>query len=558
MRQLLKLSFAMGITLSACAPAGKGTQPSGKTYSGQSSQDASVETDEAKDPIIPVTGSILSAKPFSTLRSKLIQDGFTFTFAAVSFAEKADYRFRGRFLYDENLSEIPNRLRDQLANLCESLGAHSEGEDLVLSWRTHYSQTKVKALSELIARGHRSLACVLELENSSRESAYLAFDPVPSLAKTYIGVDVTASRNLSGLMLLSERMLDLRGERLLRLDSENRGYDSLPALASRSQVPIYTPEKGNLCVLANGSNSNLLNPNEAKNFTASFQGAKIRAIEAIPINGKILPSCEKVQLVPSEQSLEIGLTCGSYLQTKLEGLEAGCQWRVTVENLSDPEDEGTGIVSLPKVALRSAGAKTWALGKDTVAQSSRNPIRLKSIQLNGFTDIQLSFLEKAFDVILELAPEIYQSDFENYMRSATLGTSGSCSQPGVMGFASVGGNSITLCQYMFGGGIDSPASVVGAAHTILHEVRHARGYYHDIDRPAYEPCRGTAYANLFDHNIVVTCDKAYCSLLKSAAEGSYLNDINYSLRSDERRFQGLCKEWQNNLGFSDERIKLGR
>ncbi|RZA22893.1 MAG: hypothetical protein EOP10_14190 [Proteobacteria bacterium] len=509
----------------------------------------------------PAQGKILRAQPLVIASSEVIQDAFDYTLGSLDVTPVANgiYTLKGRYLYASRLSELTGSSALILAQLCQAMGIYSDGTGTRVWWRSHHTQARMEALASAVAAGHRDLHCVMHIENQNGLPFYLSFDPLPVSDADVLGSAVAKKAVQSSLMMLNVKSgLVLAPLALLKIVDLNPQFDTVRALGASSHTPLYSMETGAPCAFAAGSQTVVSNTDLLKQSSVSFEGVQLKAATPVAIAGKRLKACSGVSIQFKDDQAQFGFTCGTYQATKNEGLEAGCQWGVLLGNDKDPEDEITVTLGMPRLSYLGSMSRGWMSGKDAVVKSPINPIRLKSIALNGFSVSQLSFLEKAFDVILEVSPDVYRQDFAGYMKSASLGTTGACAQPGVMGYASVGGNSITLCQYMFGSGVDSPSAVVGAAHTIVHEVRHARGFFHDIDRPAYEPCGGTAFANVFDHNIVAVCTSAFCPLLKSSAEGSYLNDINYSLKGDDRRFLGLCKQWQTNMGFTDARVRAGR
>lgn len=512
-------------------------------------------------PDVDIEVGKVEAQKLAFSDARLIQDGLDYTQAAVEITAsgKGPYTLKGRYLFDSQLSSLDSAQAKVLGELCQSILVSGEGNTLKVSWRSHYSQQKKEALEAALSAGHKSTSCVAVLKDENDASVYLQFDPMPIAASGMLGsADAKKAVETGVMMLVSSPNLSFQDSSLGKLSDANPSFDSIKSITAKALLPLVSKEIGAACAYQSGSTSAVSNPNNAKDFTAQLDGVTIKSATPVAVAGKILKSCANVQVVANGSQAALAFTCGVYQETKNEGLEAGCQWTLAVENPSDKEDSAEVTLAMPKLTYAAASAKNWPSGKDLVAKSPKNPVRAQSLKFNGFDATQTAFLEKTLDVILEVAPDIFAADFENYMRTANFSASGSCSQNGVMGFASINSTAITLCRYMFGSGIDSPSAVVGAAHTILHEVRHARGFYHDIDRPNYAPCGGSAYSNVFDHNIVVTCSSAYCPLLKTAAEGSYLNDINYSLRGDARRFQGQCKTWQSAMGLTDDRVNRGR
>ncbi len=537
---------------------------SGPTNAGGQGAATEASADAARaDRVVfePAQGKILSAQPLVIASSEIIQDAFDYTLGSMDVIPIAGgvYTLKGRYLYAGRLTQLSGSTAAVLSQLCQTMGVSSDGSGTRVWWRSHHTQARIEALAGAIAAGHRDIHCVMHVENQNGLPFYLSFDPLPVSEADVLGSVATKKAVQASLMMLSVKSgLVLSPVTLLKVLDFNPQFETVRALGASSHTPLYSMETGLPCAFASGSQTVVSNPELLKESSVSFEGVQIKDAVPASIAGKRLKACSGVSIQIKEDLVKFGFTCGTYQATKNEGLEAGCQWSVLLANDKDPEDEVQVTFGMPRLSYLGSMSRGWMSGKDAVVKSEINPIRLKSIALNGFNTSQLAFLEKAFDVILDVSPDVYRQDFAGYMKAASLGTTGACAQSGVMGFASVGGNSITLCQYMFGSGIDSPSAVVGAAHTIVHEVRHARGFFHDVDRPAYEPCGGTAFANVFDHNIVAVCKSSYCPLLKSSAEGSYLNDINYSLKGDDRRFAGLCKQWQTNMGFSDARIQAGR
>jgi hypothetical protein len=533
----------------------------------ESKAKASVDYDSELNPgepsaFEPVQGSILNARPLKLSSNEVLQDALGYTMGSIAVTPflAGTYTFKGRYLYAGRLSEMQPSIFKTLTEFCQGIGMESDEKGMRVWWRSHHTEARREALGLAIASGHRDIHCVMLMEDSESQPFYLSFDPLPLSPADVLGSHSAAGAVDASIMMMEVSSdLLLQPNSLLKVPEASPPFDTVQALSASARVPMYSSEVGEPCAYAAGSQTAVRNPSLQKEFTVKINsGVRVKESRSTPVSGKRLKACSDISLSISDNRPRMRFTCGAYQATKNEGLEAGCQWNLRLANELDPEDETIMTVTMPRLSFAGLPSTAWASGKESVAKSEANPIRTKILALEGFSPPQLAFLEKAFDLILEVSPDVFRQDFLGYMKSANLGTTGACATSGVMGFASVGSQSITLCPYMFGAGIDSPSAIVGAAHTIIHEVRHARGFFHDVDRPEYEPCMGTAYANVFDHDIVAVCQSSYCPLLKSSAEGSYLNDINYSLKSDNRRFIGLCKRWQADMGLSETRIRGGR
>jgi hypothetical protein len=82
----------------------------------------------------------------------------------------------------------------------------------------------------------------------------------------------------------------------------------------------------------------------------------------------------------------------------------------------------------------------------------------------------------------------------------------------------------------------------------MHESLHAFGRDHDRSRRDYAPCKGSSESAVL-HKEVVMCRKSYCQYLKDSAAEGYVLELNYSI-GDERRFSGLCQQWNDEMGLS--------
>jgi hypothetical protein len=72
---------------------------------------------------------------------------------------------------------------------------------------------------------------------------------------------------------------------------------------------------------------------------------------------------------------------------------------------------------------------------------------------------------------------------------------------------------------------------------------------HDFQNQTYKPCEGTSQSAKIAKELVL-CTSPYCYAFKDFGLQYYINELNYSLSGDGRRFQGTCQKWNSELNIT--------
>ncbi len=161
-------------------------------------------------------------------------------------------------------------------------------------------------------------------------------------------------------------------------------------------------------------------------------------------------------------------------------------------------------------------------------------------------------MEQVFDVWIATERKSFDTDVDGFMKEILL----SQCDAGVLGFAQLRSARLNMC---LGAKLnDSAVTKANDPHRLIlqlitasHEVRHAVKWSHDFDNKSYTPCEATAASASTMHAILSTCQEEYCFVMRSAAKREYIAELRYSLQGDNRRFEGQCKKWSDELGITN-------
>lgn len=498
---------------------------------------------------------------------KVDHDAASFTFGALTLTPKLKDALPikvSRFMSFSKPKDVTAEQQSAIAKLCKDLELSSSPTELAkvetvgstpfhVFWRSHYPESLKKSLSDLVVAG-QDISCILKVDAPTGENIvpfYLSFDPVPKAAGEVTGSAKAADAISRGLMLpLTKTLVKPDESPWISVDG---APEVLIAVAPLTKEGVKLTAEANAanCVLDPNKAGALLNPTAAVTSKVNLEttfSIKVGAITPAPIEGRLLKSCEALKPVEAQKKIETALTCGTYQAIKNEGLEAGCQWDIELANEKDPLNTITARVALDKVKYTTFDIKKVDQALANIPKSQKNPVVTKAITFRGFNDKQLKSMEQTFDLWLAVEPKSYDEDVHNYMKTITRG---SCDS-GVLGFAGLRSATFTICDYaaMSDSALnkaDDPFRPIIQLITTSHEVRHAVKWYHDKDDRSYPPCGGTASSSVTMH-AVATCQLDYCFVLKNMALRELRSEINYSLANDQRKFQGQCKAWTDELG----------
>lgn len=559
-----KNSKAAGLETSADSGQKKNGKQDGRPNDGQD-PDANASPgvgDDSRQPSKPVKGQ---DKPMRYTVMKLDQDGADFTFAKlqITLAEKIEGTGFKRYAYDPKAASIKPDQKEAIAKICETISFQQAAGGLAtLSWRSYFSDSVKKKLVEAGLEGHTGLLCVLELGTGALNGRrYLVFDPMPSVEENLVGAVDKKKMVRFGLMSLlkSQTVVSLEAASLIEL-----GMALTQPLAVRAlngeQVKIDSSlSPGEECWYNAARAMPVVgDPNHTLKMTqalSSSQPFRMSPLVGVPLNGKLAPSCGKLNHMLTNNSLTADISCGLYHAIKAEGSEASCQWSTLIENTDDPENAFPVFLGMNKMPFRTVSFKDW---KDVekyrvIPEHGENPVRRNTIKFQGFSSEQLKSAEIILDVLLSVSPDLTRRTLLETIKTMIAETASNCSNPQVGGFAQIGGDTFYWCQ----GWIVSKNvfNVAIAGQIIIHESLHAMGRYHDIDRKDYPPCAGTANSALLGRDLHAICNADFCPALKPMADALMFQEMSYSLANDDRRFQGACKDWQNDMGLTDNQIR---
>jgi hypothetical protein len=455
-----------------------------------------------------------------------------------------------RMLYVSEPTALSSTEKEALLPLCKDITLEV-GSETELSWRSHYPLSIKRLISALMLKGQTDIYCVLRIKDQ-KGYRYLYFDVSPKVATGLQGSVKLDKAVGEGLMLLSTAMQSFDQKKLLLINSEAAVILDAKALAKDSISLSLEDDTGSPCWYDSSKAGSILgNPSELKTnvfILKTTQAAKVQGFMSIGTGGRILKNCAKIELASTPASVQAPLSCQTYQDIKMEGLEAGCQWELEYANSEDPSNSVAVPLKLPLLQFQSIDLRKSDEVLSLLPKSPLNPVRSKSATFQNFNDNQIKYAELAFDIWLAAYPKSFNEDFKDYVKTVTV--SDSC-EAGIGGFARLNSTAFTWCSPNLVVSANNPSRPVFHAILIAHETRHSRGWGHDIDDPKYTPCQGSAASASLMHAIVVTCKEDYCAVLRNAAVNEYILELNYSLKGDARRFQGQCKEWSTAMGLTD-------
>jgi hypothetical protein len=241
---------------------------------------------------------------------------------------------------------------------------------------------------------------------------------------------------------------------------------------------------------------------------------------------------------------------------KDEGVEAGCQWEVTLENTQDPGNSQILNMPLDRLAFQAIDLRKLDDGYEWIPKADDNPIRQSSTAIENFDAAEKDRLAESMDLWKAIEPDSFARDFDGSVnRLKYRNDSKACAQSA--GFADdIGESVITLCDAPDDSGaipkksLSDPFGALLRAQLIAHESRHIKGWKHDWLTEDYRPCEGTAASAVLPFSLVASCTSAFCPMLRDAAFHLFLHELHSSVKGDGRRFQGQCKRWSDKMGLS--------
>lgn len=560
--------FAFGFGFAACSQAptrpsvgSKSNVGSGNGTGENGSKGNETEVGQAKDPsksLIFELGAVSS-------------DAVDYTFGAMELRPKtfADESFKlTRYYRSSDPEKLSDTQKTALASICRDIalsretgksGLNLESAAPQIVWRSHYRYDHKLALNELLAAGQKNIQCIVKIEAEGKDEIapfYLVLDPLPADEKNLRGSTKIADAMDEGITLpLVTESLKLDLNKIVAITQTEDLKLGIKALQKdKLALTPETSQAAPVCYVDSTKQTQLVNgAKELSNrYTMKDEGVELGTLLSRPVDGRLLKNCAAVKAEIMDGALETKLSCDQYQAIRLEGIEAGCQWDLEVFNSADKGESVAVRVSLEKAQLKLVNLSSVDGSLEVLPQASKNPVRDKTVNFQNFSQKGLKSLEQMFDLWVAVEPASFEKDFAAVIKTVVLEQ---C-ESGVVGYAKFG-STFWFCylaaftESALDRG-DYPERPILQLITAAHEVRHASKWLHDKDVASYQPCEGTAASNATLHSIVSVCQEPYCVVLRKAAVREYIQEIDYSLARDARKFKGICQTWNNDLGVTNQ------
>lgn len=476
-----------------------------------------------------------------------------------------------------------------LAELCRDLSLSAEAKSIkeldavpedgamFLHWRSYHSVALKESLASLLLKEPVPILCLLRVtitENKKVATHYIAFDPIPDEKGNFNGTKNLAKATAEGLMLQSTQLIDdkklvLKDSFLYEVEDAPSPILEVPALRN-DRITVNAAETiGAGCRMhVTAAGTQIGNPKEIQRLAYAVQTPQdVLVQKAIPLStsGVSSPLCADPQLKMEDKSLKIDIACEDYFKLQeSDGKEASCRWQVEWANQSDPSNTVSVVIDMNRIKVETIDVRTIPGAVKALPFAVNNVVREKTSQLVGFSDIQLSVLEKGFDYWIAVSPAAFKAVYEGFVKSINyVGVKTEPCQGNAAAYVTFEGSKaipeINWCEggYMGASAITAqaaPPRVPLVAQTLFHEALHTRGLGHDFEEPSYLPCTGSAASAQLLYDTVVTCKADYCVPFRDAARFYYIDELDYSLEGDPRRFQGQCQIWNAGLGLTPARF----
>ncbi|RYZ89270.1 MAG: hypothetical protein EOP04_07275 [Proteobacteria bacterium] len=503
----------------------------------------------------------LAPLPLSFTTASIAQDSYDYTYGSLKI--KSDVSLSKNYeiyLHDTKITSLMSSESDTLKDLCQAIGVVSEGQNTLLSWRSHYSVAVKRLLKNLMLQGHDAISCVVSWKAAPNKPAYFViFDPIPSTEADILGTKSAKDALLEVVMSpqqlkTGEAWLPSNMEQV-ELDQTKSKLRSVKSIHASTVTLAVSAEQGDECILDSSDAKNpTFNKDQPKEFTYSFNALSpfaLGAIRAIEAKDGMQKTCEEISMKAEKNALKSASKCETYTRLLAENKLAQCQWEVEFSNSADKENSVSKIITLAKIKPKTLNFLDWNSTRTFIPQNADNPIRKKKVQLVNMSAEETAFMAQLFDLIMHLLPEFYERDFKNTVRTLAKATADdkTC-VAGAAGYtAGLNVDRINICPVVLKD-LDLPKTSALRMQLIYHETRHAIGLKHDKDDLTLEPCMGTALSADVPIMYVSRCDDIFCKALRIySPTASYIFQLNYSLNNDERRFQGLCQKWNKILGI---------
>jgi len=530
-----------------------------------------------------LTGAILNQGLTLKFRDNII-DAYDYTFGSQALQinkledEGPNTLDITRQVFVASRASVADDSKAALSSLCQNIGLSTAAQEFTeasslptdglvyVHWRSHYSLAQKQQLSLAVEQVKGQVRCLLKIQvgpESTNQFAILAFDPIPVELQKVVGTTKTLEAVEEGLMLIEEApKLALEQGQLWSVDSAADIKPMIVALNSTDFKVQLTNSAGTACRYhTRNGQIKVGNPTNLRSYEYSLASEKdysLGSVRAQSISGRNLPACGKVKTQLVARTIQAEVACGDYRSIQDEGLEAGCQWSVEVVN---PNDSGNALgynIGMEKVPFETVDVGTAIGAASVIPEAPINPVRAKSTVFSGFSAVQLTSMEQAFDFWIAVSPKSYATHFDKFVtRVNYLGRTGpDCSEQGVLAYVeTLTSTEMFWCEAagMSAAAVtnqNSPLQIMLIGVTAFHENLHNRGREHDFDAPQYQPCLGTAESALLSFDTLKTCTEDYCLAFKDFALQEYKAELDYSLAGDARRFQGQCQIWNAGLGLT--------
>lgn len=525
----------------------------------------------------------------ANVSEKLISDGFkhTFSITKLNLAARDGIELEDqvrvktqRFVSSPDLIEKEPSQVAAFRNICRDLAlldangqvvegkTVSSSQDFQLIWRTHHSDRDLSVWGGGSLESGDNSECILLLEVVGQRNA-----------KSSLFIEFTfafpGGRNRS--LMGAESGKPFEDEALLLLDRNLLGYVAINRVRSntfevseppklvknqvalnRTEVTIESIETGR-CDLLSLDGFQSVAADETSQFQNSY--SVFTAVDSVIKEGLLTSTagisgeaCEKsyFQVVGTKQ-VKVNMNCSEFYSAWSKTPDSACRFALRVANSKDPNNEIYVPVSNIDLKFNNINVENIGDAYKNFPKAERNPVRKQVIDLPGFDSQRAEVLAKGFDLWLDLDAPSYQKYFrEKILKITYVGSD--CEVQGGGGYAYANAKEFFWCvdgamSDMHLEDVNAPDYLTYISITAFHETLHTHGLLHDFQNQTYKPCEGTSQSAKIAKELVL-CTSPYCYAFKDFGLQYYINELNYSLSGDGRRFQGTCQKWNSELNVT--------
>ncbi|RZA24117.1 MAG: hypothetical protein EOP10_10850 [Proteobacteria bacterium] len=577
----LILSLVSGILLSACSnPPKRISFSKAQVAQNEESNPATGESDDEE--VTDGPEEVLPEKVVKLLKLKPGQvedDAYDFTFGSVNLAVEGSTDSKlslERYLFMDQPQLVDEKDRLKLMTLCKDIVLEENAENsLLLQWRSYQSSEIKKLILTQLEKGMKSIRCVLKVkgeDETALKPAWLDLNLMLDEKQKVVG-----SKNLAGsaketLLLLSDTVpVTPDSKNLVLVEDEPAILKKIKSLKSSDlSVKVLTLAPENPCSLDTAA-KDFINPDQLRSQSIELSGVqgelKFRlsdpAVEAI--NGRLVEACRQITFkdlskdAVSSTRFSSNFKCKTYEDiSKQAGTDAACRWRSTATNDLDPVNTADTVIQLMKEPIKAIDFGNWDVSRSYIAKAADNPVRTNSIAIRNFDADLRTYLEEGFDIWMAIHRLSYDEKIRGYINEINLdkGREGHNTCDKAYAYANLNSRKYTYCEGAMRRG-DFYRKLWGhweVAVAGLHEAQHSHGHPHEFEDPNSTPCMGPAYSSVLDHAVVTNCSLRSCRYMKDSAVNSFIFQMNYSVGMNNRRFEGLCEKWRNEMGIGRDKF----